>query len=164
MPMLDAYIPEGALSADAERALLTRLTNLLLEAEGADPANAVAQSISKVWLHRPAAVYVAGEPALEPHYRIVAAVPEGQWDDERRAKLVAGVTEAILEAEEGRYSNDPMRVWVFPLEIPDGAWGGAGAIFRLADIAGVVMGDAEKGRAFAERRLAARRAPAPVGA
>ena len=39
MPMLDAFIPEGALDPDAEKKLLSRLTDLLLEHEGADPTN-----------------------------------------------------------------------------------------------------------------------------
>jgi phenylpyruvate tautomerase PptA (4-oxalocrotonate tautomerase family) len=37
MPMLDAFVPDGALSADAERELLSRLTDILLRNEGADP-------------------------------------------------------------------------------------------------------------------------------
>ena len=39
MPMLDAYIAEGALSPSAERELLARVTDLLLEHEGVDPSN-----------------------------------------------------------------------------------------------------------------------------
>jgi hypothetical protein len=69
--------------------------------------------------------------------------------------MVAAVTEAILDAEDGRYERDPLRIWVFPNEIPDGTWGGGGRIPRLADIAGLVLGDAEKGRAYAEKRWAA---------
>jgi len=156
MPMLDAYIPEGALTPDAERDLLARLTDVLLEHEGADPTDPRARSIAKVWLHRPAQVAVAGELAAEPHYRLVAAVPEGQFDDERRAAMVAAVTDAVLDAEQGRFARDPQRVWVFPLEVPDGSWGGGGRIFRLADIISLVIGDADKGRAYAERRLAGR--------
>jgi hypothetical protein len=70
MPMLDAFIPEGALPAEAERQLISRLTDLLLEHEGADPQNPVARSLAWVFLHRPAAVYVAGEPATAPRYRL----------------------------------------------------------------------------------------------
>jgi hypothetical protein len=47
---------------------------------------------------------------------------------------------------------------VFASEAPDGTWGGGGRIARLADIAGLVLGDPEKGRAYAEKRLAGRRA------
>lgn len=44
--MLDAYIPEGALSAEAEDRLLARLTDLLLQHEGVDPANQAATGTS----------------------------------------------------------------------------------------------------------------------
>ena len=162
MPMLDAFIPEGALPKDAEEKLIARLTDLLLEHEGADPRNETAQSIAWVFVHRPA-VYVAGKPAGAPRYRFIPSVPEGQFDDERRAAMVAAVTEAVLDAEDGAHPRDPMRVWVFPTEIPDGTWGGGGRINTLADIAGLAMRDADKGKAYAERRLAARRAPAAVG-
>jgi hypothetical protein len=69
--------------------------------------------------------------------------------------MVEQVTEPVLDAENGAYERDPLRVWVFANEIPDGTWGAGGQIFRLADIIGFVVGDAEKGREIAERRLAA---------
>jgi phenylpyruvate tautomerase PptA (4-oxalocrotonate tautomerase family) len=101
---------------------------------------------------------VAGAPADRPRYKLIPQVPEGQYDDERRAAMVAAVTEAVLDAEEamGR-SRDPFIVWVFPTEIPDGNWGGAGRIVRLADIAGLVMGSPEKGQQYAEGVFAERR-------
>ncbi|MGE2815054.1 tautomerase family protein [Mycobacterium heidelbergense] len=157
MPMLDVYIPDGALPAHVENALLATLTDVLLEHEGADPANPAARDLAKVWLHRPAAVLHAGERPAMPHYRVIASVPEGQFDDDRRASMVAAVTAAILDAEDGRYDRDPLRIWVFANEIPDGTWGGGGRIARLADIAGIVMGDRDKGRVYADRRLAGRR-------
>jgi phenylpyruvate tautomerase PptA (4-oxalocrotonate tautomerase family) len=158
MPMLDAHIPEGALPAAAEKALLAKLTDVLLEHEGADPTNPAARALAKVWLHRPARMLHAGEESSVPHYKIIASVPEGQFDNERRASMVAAVTEAILAAEEGRYNPDPLRIWVFANEIPDGTWGGGGRIARLADIVGAVVGNPEEGRAYAQRRLATRRA------
>jgi phenylpyruvate tautomerase PptA (4-oxalocrotonate tautomerase family) len=162
MPMLDAYIPEGALSAEAEKKLLARLTDVLLENEGADPSNETARSIAWVFLHR-ADVFVAGAPADEPRYRFVASVPEGQFNPDRRRAIVEAITEAVLDAEEGARPRDPMRVWVFPTEIADGTWGGGGRIVTLADIAGLVMGDAEKGREYADRTLSdRRREAAPV--
>ena len=160
MPMLDAYIPAGALSLDAERALISQLTDLLLRHEGADPTDPRARAIAWVFLHRPAEVFVAGERPAEPRYRFIASVPEGQFDDERRAAIVRDVTDAVLRAEKNAYSYDPNRVWVFTNEIPDGTWGGAGRINRLADIVGYVAGDVDKGRVYAQRRLARRRAVA----
>lgn len=163
MPMLDAFIPENALSEQDESELLSKLTDILLRNEGADPTNPAVRSIAWVFLHRPAAVYVAGEPATAPRYRIVASVPEGQFDNERRQAMVEEVTEAVLDAERGAYERDPMRVWVFAGEIPDGTWGGAGRINTLADIAGFALGDPEQGRAYAERRLVERRGAQLVG-
>ena len=87
MPMLDAYIPEGALSPQAEEKLLARLTDLLLEHEGADPTNETVRSIAWVFVHR-VDVYVAGAPADAPRYRFVASVPEGQFNPERRQAIV----------------------------------------------------------------------------
>ena len=156
MPMLDAYIPEGALTPQAERTLLAELTDILLRHEGADPTNPSARALAKVWLHRPAKVLQAGEVVSAPHYKFVAAVPEGQYDDERREAMVVAVTKAVLDAEEGRHTRDPLRVWIFASEVPEGTWGGGGHIVRLADIAGIVLDDAAKGREYAGRRLANR--------
>jgi phenylpyruvate tautomerase PptA (4-oxalocrotonate tautomerase family) len=156
VPMLDAYIPVGALSPVAERELMSQLTDLLLRHEGADPSDPRARAIAWVFLHRPAEVFVAGDRAAEPRYRFVASVPEGQFDDERRSAIVRDVTDAVLRAEDNALSYDPNRVWVFTNEIPDGTWGGAGRINTLADIVGYVVGDAEVGRTYAERRLAQR--------
>jgi hypothetical protein len=71
--------------------------------------------------------------------------------------MIAAVTDAILDAEAGRFERDPNRVWVFPTEIPEGTWGGGGAVWRLRDIAGYVLDDPDKGRTFAERTLQKRR-------
>lgn len=138
MPMADAYIPDGALQPEAERRLISDLTDILIRCEGEDPTNAFTKSVAWVLLHRPT-VFVAGKPTAEPHYRFVASVPEGQWDDERRAAMVAAVTDAVLDAEPAGRSRDPGRVWVFPQHVPEGTWDGRGQIFRLADIAGLAF-------------------------
>jgi phenylpyruvate tautomerase PptA (4-oxalocrotonate tautomerase family) len=165
VPMLDVHIPEGALTTEVEDRLIARLTDLLLAHEGARPDNPRARALAWVWVHRPARMFVAGEPADRPRYKLVPQVPEGQYDDERRAAMVADATAAVLDAEEemGR-SRDPRVIWVFPTEIPDGTWAGAGQIARLADIAGLVLGSPEKGQAYAEQRLSARRSQQPAPA
>ena len=102
-------------------------------------------------------VYVGGAPAEVPRYRVQVSVPEGQFDDERRSNMVAAVTKAILDAENGKHKRDPNRVWVFASEVPDGTWGGGGRIARLADVANLMIGDAEKARAYAQKRIKASR-------
>jgi phenylpyruvate tautomerase PptA (4-oxalocrotonate tautomerase family) len=157
MPMLDAFIPEGALSPAAEKQLLSELTDVLIKHEGADPTNENVRSIAWVFLHRPEAVFVGGSEPTAPRYRFVTSVPEGQFDPERRQAMVESVTAAVLDAEDGAHERDPSRVWVFTPEVPDGTWGGAGRIVTLADIATFATGDPERGRQYAEARLARRR-------
>jgi phenylpyruvate tautomerase PptA (4-oxalocrotonate tautomerase family) len=163
MPMIDAWIPMGAIRPEAERRLMARLTDILLEAEGMDVTNPNVRNASWVFLHRPTEVFVAGAPAEAPRYRIVCTVPEGQFDDARRAALVPAVTEAVMDAEEGTRPRNPGRVWVFPTDVPEGAWGSRGAIQRLADIMNHFTGDRAYSDRYAARRLAAGR-PAPQDA
>jgi|SRR5580692_5170628 phenylpyruvate tautomerase PptA (4-oxalocrotonate tautomerase family) len=162
MPMLDAYIPTGALAPAAEEQLLRDLTDLLITNEGADPSNPQVRSIAWLFVHRPEAVYVAGAAASAPYYRFIASVPEGQYDPERRQAMVHDITEAVLDAEQGAHPRDPGRVWVFTPEVPDGTWGGFGQIATLADIATLATGDPERGRRYAEERLGARRGAAAL--
>jgi phenylpyruvate tautomerase PptA (4-oxalocrotonate tautomerase family) len=156
MPFCDAYIPEGALSPSAERELLGKITDLLLEHEGVDPTNERARMIAWVFVHRHE-MYVAGAPAKEPRYRFVCQVPEGQYNDERRAAVTAAMTQAVVEAEDGRWPHPELRVVVFTNEIKDGTLGGAGRILRLPDIYERALGGKGNGREAAEQVLAARR-------
>ncbi len=159
MPMLDAFIPKGALKPDVEAKLFKELTDLLLIHEGLDPANPRAQAVSLVWIHRPE-VFVAGAPSTAPRYRFIPSVPEGQYNDERRSAIVKGITEAMARAEGTSFEEVGPRVWVFPNEIPDGMWGGRGVIRRLPEILSFVVGEHEKKPA--EERLARRRRDAAL--
>lgn len=154
MPMIDVTIPEGALSPEAEARLMKELTDILITHEGFDPASKVAQSVSVVFLHRPAAVFVGGERSV-PRYRIIPTVPEGQYTDASRKALVKDVTEAVVRADGGRFEDVAPRVWVFPSEIPDGQWGSRGVIRRVPEIQAFIAGEHE--RKVGEARLARRR-------
>jgi phenylpyruvate tautomerase PptA (4-oxalocrotonate tautomerase family) len=155
MPMIDALIPENALSRDAEARLLKELTDILIRAEGYDPSNQNAQRVSVLHLHRPAAVFVGGEPSKLPRYRIIPSAPEGQYTDESRAFLVKEITEAMARAENTPFKDIAARVWIFPTEIPDGQWGANGVINRLPDIHAMLVGEPERGAGA--QRLARRR-------
>ena len=164
MPNLDAYIPKGALSPDAERALIARLTDIVLRHEGADPANPLVRSIAWVSVHRPEEVYVGGEPVTgAPRSRFYAAAPEGQFTDDRRRAMVSDITTAVLDAEEGEHPRDPQRVWVLTPDIKEGTWGAAGQIVRLADILTFAVGDPEVGRKLANKALARSRTESASG-
>ncbi len=131
--MIDAFIPEGALPAKAEARLFAQLTDLLVRIEGFAPDNPRARAATWIFLHRPA-IFCAAVPASEPRYRFILSVPEGQYDDERRAAVVRQVTAAVASAEGNPFDEVAPRVWVFPNEVQDGRWGGRGVIRRLPDI------------------------------
>src|SRR5260370_16720296 len=97
MPVCDAYISEGALSPSVERELLGRITDLLLEHEGVDPANERARMLAWVFVHRHE-MYVAGAPAKPPRYRFVCQLPKGLYNAQPRPPLTAPMTHAAVEA------------------------------------------------------------------
>lgn len=155
MPMIDALWPEDALTPEAEARLVKELTDILIRVEGYDPGNPVAQGVSVLHLHRPAAVFVGGERSKAARYRIIPSAPEGQYTDASRRKLVKEVTEAVARAENRPFEEVASRVWVFPTEIPDGTWGSRGAIYTLPNIHALLAGEPE--RRVGEERLARRR-------
>ena len=160
MPLLHAYIPDGALSPSAERELVAKVTDVLLEHEGVDPANEKARRLAWVFVHRPQ-VYVTGAPPKSPRYLFVCQVPEGQYNDERRAAVTAAMTQAVADAEDGAWPHPEFRVCVFTFEVPDGTWGGGRRIIRLPDIYELVwplrVGMDGEPRATAKQVLAERR-------
>lgn len=156
MPMIDVEIPEKALSPEAEARLLKEITDALIRAEGYDPGNKVAQSVSVLFLHRPAAVYVGGEPSRNPRYRVIPSVPEGQYTEAARKKLVRDVTEAFAHAENAPLDDVAPRVAIFPTEIPEGHWGGRGLIRGVGDIHAMLVSDPTQ-KHVGEERLARRR-------
>jgi phenylpyruvate tautomerase PptA (4-oxalocrotonate tautomerase family) len=133
MPLLDVYIPRDALSADAEQTLVATLTDLLLECEGVDPGNRTGRHLAWVFVHRPE-VYVAGRPPGSPRYRFICQVPEGQYDAQRRARMTAGIIEAVIAAEDGAFAHPERRIVIFTCEVPEGWWSGGTGALGLADI------------------------------
>lgn len=153
MPMIDAFIPENALTPEAEHALLRDVTDLVIKHEIGDPANERARNASWVFVHRPV-VFVAGVPATSPRYRFIVSVPEGQFDAERRQVITAEITAAIAKAEDHQFDEVKTRVWVITAEVPDGTWGARGRVNRLPDILASFFG--EHGRTVAMERLGKR--------
>jgi phenylpyruvate tautomerase PptA (4-oxalocrotonate tautomerase family) len=148
MPMIDLTLPEGTLSAESKKELMTQLTTILLKWEGA-PDTPQAKSIAWVYAHevKAGAMTVGGTPPESPRYRVITTVPQGSLNDERKKGLVEEVTRAVLEAEGADWNADNrLRVWCIIQEVPDGNWGGGGRIYRLRDIARFVGADPNSAR------------------
>lgn len=161
MPMIDLTLPRGSLSDEAKEKLMGELSATLLKWEGAKPGNEAAESIAWTFLHEPELVTVAHKPATGPRYRVVIGVPEGTLGGEEKEGVVAEVTEQVVAAQSGDKKASPedsALVWVIINEIPDGHWGGAGRIFRLADIMSFAGASEEE----IERRTARLRQPVGV--
>jgi phenylpyruvate tautomerase PptA (4-oxalocrotonate tautomerase family) len=155
MPMIDIWIPRGALTSDAEGQLVSELTDTLIQHEGLDSYNEAIREVTWVFVHRPENVYRASRIADAPIYRITPTVPEGQYTDAARASLVKSVSEIVARAEGVAVSDILSRLWIFPTEVFDGGWGSRGGIRRLPDIMEHFLGP--QGRAEGERRLRAKR-------
>ena len=144
MPMIDLFMPEGALEPDARAEAVERLTQALLRHEGAPQDNRYVEAMAWTLVHEMPreAFNVAGRPADRPFYRVMVTVPEGTLlqgpgliGTQARKNLVREVTEILLEAEGTEYSDvESGRVYCLIQEIEDGYWGGVGSTFRMADI------------------------------
>jgi len=145
MPMIDLCIPEGALEPKAEQRLIEELSETLIRLEGYEPDNRRARAVTWVFVHR-TTVFVAGAPAAEPRYRAVLAAPEGQYDQDVREAVVREVSEAFARAEGRSLDEVSHRVWVFPVDVPDGTWGSRGRVQRLPDIVAFLEGEDGKHR------------------
>lgn len=150
MPMCDLYIPSGALTPEAERALVSRVSDLLVEHEmrrivdlAPDPTTvaasvARAKSIAWMFVHR-TETYVGNgltgpDAPRGPVYKFDVKIPEGQIDDLFIPAINRDILAALVEAEEGRWKHPELRLWVFVSEIKDGTWGAAGYPLHLEPI------------------------------
>jgi phenylpyruvate tautomerase PptA (4-oxalocrotonate tautomerase family) len=154
VPMIDLTLPADALDDDSRADLVQRLLSTLLRWEGA-PEGDRSKSLAWAFVHLVDSVVVAHSPSGKPHYRVEVATPQGALDDERRAGLVAEVTDLVLAAEGTAFTpEDAFRVWVILREVAEGSWGAAGRIWRFADVIGYIVDDPELGRTVAAERLA----------
>ena len=141
--MIDFTLPCDALPTNVRDRLVDDLLATLLRWERA-PENARSKSLAWAFVHVADSIIVASSPSGLPHYRVRVTTPEGALDEERRAGLVADVTELVLRAEGSPVTTEhAFRVWVLLDEIAEGSWGAEGRIWRLRDIASFVLEDEE---------------------
>jgi phenylpyruvate tautomerase PptA (4-oxalocrotonate tautomerase family) len=139
MPMIDLTLPRGALADDDRDRLVDDLLATLLRWERA-PDNARSRSLAWAFVHVADSLVVASSPSGLPHYRVGVTTPQGALDDDRRAGLVADVTELVLRAEGSPVTPESaFRVWVLLSEVSEGSWGAEGRIWRFRDIVDFVL-------------------------
>ena len=136
MPMIDLTLPEGALDNEQKQELVSQLVATVKKWEGMADNPRVASTIRSFIDERPAAhLAVGGQVQEAPYYRVQLTIAAGILDEERKAGLVAEVTERILDVEGSSHeSANAARIWCHIHELPDGNWGAVGRIWRLGEI------------------------------
>lgn len=136
MPLLQIHLPKESFTGRQKQQFAQNATQILLTLEGM-ANNPKAQNLSWVQFCEFASddFYMAGHSVEKPHYRIEIKVFQGTMNADKKQQLTAQLTELILEIE-GTDHNllNAARVWVMIEEVPDGNWGGAGKIYRIADL------------------------------
>ena len=134
MPLVQVTAPQNTLDIAEQNALMSRLSNAVLKAEGAPLDDAGAQSL--VWAYfdeRPAtAIYIGGENLPAPPLRIAITTPSGALSERTRKTLVTDIGEIVDDVVgpfDGRLNH-----WAMLYELDEGSWAGGGQVFGLADI------------------------------
>lgn len=142
MPLIDIYIPSGALNQEQQDELANALLQSLMHCDHAI-GNPRAQSINWVYVHEHPAekLYVAGQARAKPHYRIEVTVMEGMMSQEVKELVARDMTQSVLQVE--GTADNPMnasRIWVLFHDMPEGGWASAGRVYRLQDLMNYIQG------------------------
>jgi phenylpyruvate tautomerase PptA (4-oxalocrotonate tautomerase family) len=134
MPLIQVTAPQNALNKPQQDALMSRISNAVLTAEGAPLADPGAQSL--VWAYYQelpvSKIYVGGENLGQPPFRIDVTTPQGALTDAARNALVKAlgdIVDDIVGPYEGRLNH-----WAMLYEVNEGSWAGGGQVFPLASI------------------------------
>ena len=111
MPLIQVTAPQGALNKKHQDALMSQLSNAVLNAERAPITHAGAQSL--VWAYYnelpQGAIYVGGESLDKAPLRIDVTTPEGALNGATRKQLVEDIG-AIVDDIVGPY-EDRLNQW-----------------------------------------------------
>lgn len=126
MPWINLTLRKGALSKQAQHAVMSDLTKALMWWEKV-PDTLAARSFMKGWVYEvePDADYNAGVSNHEkPFYFVEVRIPAGRLDQLAKQGILRDFTKLVLLAE----GSDPIpengrRVWVTILEIAKDDWG-----------------------------------------
>lgn len=103
MPVIEMYVPEGALTEETKRTLHDRVARQVLEVEGATyEESPKARAITWMLIHEmpPGSFSIGSEPLSsgdEPRILTRVMVPPGALSDELRAELVRRVNLELVE-------------------------------------------------------------------
>lgn len=125
--------PRGVLTPEGERAVLPRLTEVLLAASGLSGNEFMTGVVGgTVHVLDPADVYAGG--VNRPLVLVELKLPDiGLPTPAARAEFIAAATDAVEALTVA--GHERRDIWVNILNAPDGAWGIGGRAFRAEDLA-----------------------------
>ena len=131
MPMIDLTMAEDALDTSQTHDLVGRITEITLYwLNSMDPD--LARDAVWVFVHRiPSSdMFVAGEVARKPRYRVEVRTLSGGFSSGSQAGFFRDVTRAILETEGAPVDfENAERVWLIFQTVDDGGWGMGGRTY-----------------------------------
>src|ERR671918_1486430 len=145
MPIIEMYVPQGALDVATKRRLHERVGRQVLEVEGASyDTSPLARELTWMFIREaPEGSWsVGGEPLTgdsEPRFFTRVSTPQGALDDERRAEIVARVHEELAAA----LGRDPGKLHHFCWIGESYTASGGGTIVSFAELMGLLGLDPE---------------------
>ena len=134
MPMIDLYIAEDLLSADADRALGEQLALTLLKAEGVANPSSFHLNNTGVYIHRlPASAVQTAASAQARTVRVQIITPPGAIRREGQMQLVREITELMNGISPDAQLGS--KTWVILTEAAEGGWGMLGTAFGKEEFA-----------------------------
>lgn len=163
MPLIDLFVQEGRLDAEAQQRLGAELSRAVLGHEQIPdtPAN---RGIAWVYIHQQptGTLLVGGEVAdhADPHYRVIVRCQQGYLDDEHKQAVAADVARIIRHVDP-ELPTDVPRIFCMIEEGTDGNWAIENSIVRAVETVDLLGVTDERIRSTA-RRLAAERSTVPA--
>ena len=119
MPIIEMYVPEGALDAQTKRTLHERVSRQVLEAEGASYDDSpLAKELTWMFIReQPSESWSVGGEFVsgdgeQPRFFTRISTPKGALDDERREAIATRVHEEITKAIGKEPSALESFVWI----------------------------------------------------
>lgn len=163
MPLIDLFVQEGRLDAEAQQRLGAELSRTVLAHEQI-PDTPENRAIAWVYVHEMPAgkLLVGGEVAdhADPRYRVIVRCQQGYLDDEHKQAVAADVS-SIIRAVDPELPTDQPRIFCMIEEGIDGTWALEGSIVRAAQTVDLLGVTDERIRSAA-KRLAENSATAAV--
>ncbi|MEQ9138554.1 MAG: hypothetical protein RLO51_25270 [Thalassobaculum sp.] len=140
MPLIDLYLSETVLDAEARQVLADEIARLVRAAEGYGDSR-LAASLSWVYLHPMPETQItrSGAAPARPLWRIEVASPAGSLAADARPALAGRLAGACLAAEGTPWDPaEARRVWVLFRDVAEGDWIAGTVVARVEAIRGAV--------------------------